>query len=191
MDGKENMILPIYTFGQPVLRQEAEEIDKDYPELEQLIKNMYETLERSEGIGLAAPQVGLPIRLVVINLDVISDDLPEYKGYIKTFINPYIEEYDETEQDVMEEGCLSLPGIHEKVKGPTRIRVTYQDEQFQEHDEWVTGYLARVMQHEFDHLDGVVFTDHLQGLRRQLTKSKLQDIRKGNFSCNYKVKVKR
>ena len=190
MDGKENMILPIYTFGQPVLRQEAEEIDKDYPELEQLIKNMYETLERSEGIGLAAPQVGLPIRLVVINLDVISDDLPEYKGYIKTFINPYIEEYDETEQDVMEEGCLSLPGIHEKVKRPTRIRVTYQDEQFQEHDEWVTGYLARVMQHEFDHLDGVVFTDHLQGLRRQLTKSKLQDIRKGNFSCNYKVKVK-
>lgn len=191
MDGKENMILPIYTFGQPVLRQEAEEIDKDYPELEQLIKNMYETLERSEGIGLAAPQVGLPIRLVVINLDVISNDLPEYKGYIKTFINPYIEEYDETEQDVMEEGCLSLPGIHEKVKRPTRIRVTYQDEQFQEHDEWVTGYLARVMQHEFDHLDGVVFTDHLQGLRRQLTKSKLQDIRKGNFSCNYKVKVKR
>ena len=191
MDGKENMILPIYTFGQPVLRQEAEEIDKDYPELEQLIKNMYETLERIEGIGLAAPQVGLPIRLVVINLDVISNDLPEYKGYIKTFINPYIEEYDETEQDVMEEGCLSLPGIHEKVKRPTRIRVTYQDEQFQEHDEWVTGYLARVMQHEFDHLDGVVFTDHLQGLSRQLTKSKLQDIRKGNFSCNYKVKVKR
>ena len=185
------MILPIYTFGQPVLRQEAEEIDENYPELEQLIRNMYETLERSEGIGLAAPQVGLPIRLVVINLDVISEDLPEYKGYIKTFINPYIEEYDETETDVMEEGCLSLPGIHEKVKRPTRIRVTYQDEQFQEHDEWVSGYLARVMQHEFDHLDGVVFTDHLQGLRRQLTKSKLQDIRKGNFSCNYKVKVKR
>ncbi len=185
------MILPIYTFGQPVLRQEAEEIDKDYPELEQLIKNMYETLERSEGIGLAAPQVGLPIRLVVINLDVISEDLPEYKDYIKTFINPHIEEYDETEQDIVEEGCLSLPGIHEKVKRPTRIRVTYQDEQFQKHDEWVTGYLARVMQHEFDHLDGVVFTDHLQGLRRQLTKSKLQDIRKGNFSCSYKVKVKR
>ena len=184
------MILPIYTFGQPVLRQEAEEIDKNYPELEQLIRNMYETLERSEGIGLAAPQVGLPIRLAVINLDVISEDMPEYKGYIKTFINPYIEEYDETEMDVSEEGCLSLPGIHEKVKRPKRIRVTYQDEQFQEHDEWVEGYLARVMQHEFDHLDGVVFTDHLQGLRRQLTNPKLQDIRKGKFSCNYKVKVK-
>jgi peptide deformylase len=185
------MILPIYTFGQPVLRQEAEEIDKDYPELQQLIKDMYETLERSEGIGLAAPQVGLPIRLAIINLDVISEDLPEYKGYIKTFINPYIEEYDETEEDVMEEGCLSLPGIHEKVKRPTRIRVTYQDEQFREHDEWVDGYLARVMQHEFDHLDGRVFTDHLKGLRKQLTNPKLQDIRKGKFVCGYKVKVKR
>lgn len=185
------MILPIYTFGQPVLRQEAEEIDKDYPELEQLIKDMYETLERSEGIGLAAPQVGLPIRLAIINLDVISEDLPEYKGYVKTFINPNIEEYDETEEDVMEEGCLSLPGIHEKVKRPTRIRVTYQDEQFQEHDEWVDGYLARVMQHEFDHLDGRVFTDHLKGLRKQLTNPKLQDIRRGKFSCGYKVKVKR
>ena len=185
------MILPIYTFGQPVLRQEAEEIDKDYPELQQLIKDMYETLERSEGIGLAAPQVGLPIRLAIINLDVISEDLPEYKGYIKTFINPYIEEYDETEEDVMEEGCLSLPGIHEKVKRPTRIRVTYQDEQFQEHDEWVDGYLARVMQHEFDHLDGRVFTDHLKGLRKKLTNPNLQDIRKGKFVCGYKVKVKR
>ena len=185
------MILPIYTYGQSVLRQEAEEIDKDYPGLQQLIQDMYETLERSEGIGLAAPQVGLPIRLAIINLDVISEDMPQYKGYVQTFINPYIEEYDETETDTSEEGCLSLPGIHEKVKRPTRIRVTYQDEQFQEHDEWVEGYLARVMQHEFDHLDGVVFTDHLRGLRRQLTTPKLQDIRKGKFSCNYKVKVKR
>ena len=184
------MILPIYTYGQPVLRQEAEKIDKDYPDLQQLIQNMYETLEQSEGIGLAAPQVGLPIRLAIINLDVISEDMPEYIGYVRTFINPYIEEYDDTETDVSEEGCLSLPGIHEKVRRPTRIRVTYQDEQFQKHDEWVDGYLARVMQHEFDHLDGVVFTDHLQGLRRQLTKPRLQDIRKGKFSCNYEVKVK-
>ena len=184
------MVLPIYTYGQPVLRQEAEEIDKDYPELEQLIKDMYDTLERSEGIGLAAPQIGRPIRLAIINLDVISEDMPEYKGYIKTFINPYIEEYDETETEVMSEGCLSLPGIHEGVKRPTRIRVSYLDEQFQEHDEWVDGYLARVMQHEFDHLDGVVFTDHLRGLRRQLTNPKLQDLKKGRFSCNYKVKWK-
>ena len=185
------MILPIYIYGQPVLRKVAEDIDKDYPDLKQLIQDMYDTLDKSEGIGLAAPQVGLNIRLVVINLDLISEDFPEYKGYIHTFINPYIEEYDETETDTMEEGCLSLPGVHESVKRPTRIRVTYLDENFREHDEWVTGYLARVMQHEFDHLDGVVFTDHLTGLRKQLTKAKLQQIIKGKFSCSYKVKVKR
>ncbi len=185
------MILPIYTYGQPVLRKVAEDIDSSYPELDKLIQDMYETLERSEGIGLAAPQVGLSIRLVVINLDVISDDMPEYKGYIHAFINPYIEELDDTETVSQEEGCLSIPGIHESVKRPTRVRVSYLDEQFQPHDEWVDGFLARVMQHEFDHLDGVVFTDHLLGLRRQLTRSKLQAIAKGRFSCNYKVKVRR
>lgn len=185
------MILPIYTYGQPVLRKEAEEITPDYPELKQLIQDMYETLERSEGIGLAAPQIGLSIRLVVINLDVISDDMPEYKGYIHTFINPYIEEFDDSQVESMEEGCLSLPGIHETVKRPTRIHVTYLDEDFQLHDEWVEGFLARVMQHEFDHLDGKVFTDHLTGLRKQLTRTKLQNIVKGRFTCNYKVKVKR
>lgn len=185
------MILPIYTYGQPVLRQVAKDIDQDYPELKKLIQDMYDTLDRSEGIGLAAPQIGLSIRLVVINLDLISEELPEYKGYIKTFINPYIEEVDETEIDTMEEGCLSLPGIHEKVSRPTRIRVTYMDEDFNSHDEWVDGYLARVMQHEFDHLDGMVFTDHLTGLRKQLTRSKLQSLLKGRFSCSYKVKIKR
>ncbi len=174
-----------------MLRKEAEEITPDYPELKQLIQDMYETLERSEGIGLAAPQIGLSIRLVVINLDVISDDMPEYKGYIHTFINPYIEEFDDSQVESMEEGCLSLPGIHETVKRPTRIHVTYLDEDFQLHDEWVEGFLARVMQHEFDHLDGKVFTDHLTGLRKQLTRTKLQNIVKGRFTCSYKVKVKR
>ena len=162
-----------------------------YRQLDQLIQDMYDTLDRSEGIGLAAPQVGYSIRLVVINLDIISDTMPEYKGYIRTFINPHILEYDDTETDVSEEGCLSIPGIHESVRRPTRIRVTYLDDQFQPHDEWVDGYLARVMQHEFDHLEGVVFTDHLQGLRRQMTRSKLQAILKGRFSCNYKVKLRR
>lgn len=185
------MILPIYTYGQPVLRQVAEEIDENYPQLPELIQNMWDTLAKSDGIGLAAPQVGLSIRLIVIDLSPLEEDMPEYKDFRRVYINPYIEEYDDSETDISEEGCLSLPGIHEKVRRPTRVRLTWQDEQFQEHDEWVEGYLARVMQHEFDHLDGVVFTDHLKGLRRQLTKSKLQDIREGNFSCNYKVKVKR
>ena len=184
------MILPIYTYGQPVLRRVAEDIGRDYPDLSQLIQDMYDTLERSEGIGLAAPQVGLSIRLVVINLDVISEDYPEYKGCIRTFINPHIVEVDDSETDTMEEGCLSLPGIHEKVKRPTRIHVTYLDDQFQPHDEWVVGYLARVMQHEFDHLEGHVFTDHLMGLRKQMANSRLNAIARGKFSCNYKVKVK-
>ncbi len=185
------MILPIYTFGQPVLRKMAEDITKDYPELDKLIQDMYDTLDKSEGIGLAAPQIGLAIRLVVINLDLISEDFPEYKGFIHTFINPHIVEYDDTEKDSSEEGCLSLPGIHEKVIRPTRIHVQYLDEEFNAHDEWVDGYLARVMQHEFDHLDGKVFTDHLTGLRKSLVKGKLNQLLKGNFSCAYKVKVKR
>lgn len=185
------MILPIYTLGQPVLRQVAEDITPEYPDLKQLISNMYETLEQSEGIGLAAPQIGLPIRLVIINLDLISEDLPEYKGYIHTFINPHIIEFDNTETDSMEEGCLSLPGIHEPVRRPTRIHVKYLDEEFNEHDEWVDGYLARVMQHEFDHLEGKVFVDHLSMLRKQMIKGKLSNLLKGNFRCSYKVKTKR
>lgn len=185
------MVLPIYTYGQPVLRQIAEDIDNTYPELPELIQNMWDTLARSEGIGLAAPQIGLPIRLVIIDLDVISDDMPEYRGYKHVFINPEVLEYDDSETDVSEEGCLSLPGIHEQVRRPTRIHVAYLDENWQEHDEWVTGYLARVMQHEFDHLEGEVFTDHLKGLRRQMVKSKLQDLLKGRFRCAYKVKPRK
>jgi peptide deformylase len=172
-----------------VLRKVAEDIDKDYPELEQLIQNMYDTLERSEGIGLAAPQVGLDIRLVVINLDVISDDLPEYKGFKHAYINPHILEYDDTKTEGMEEGCLSLPSIHEKVVRPTRIHVKWLDEELQPHDEWIEGYLARVMQHEFDHLDGKMFIDRVSPLRRQLISSKLKALIQGRFHCSYKTKA--
>lgn len=185
------MILPIYTYGQPVLRKVAEDIDENYPNLKGLIQDMYETLEHSEGIGLAAPQIGLDIRLVVINLDIISDDLPEYKGYIKTFINPHILEYDDTETELMEEGCLSVPGIHESVRRPTRIHVKYLDENFEEHEEWVEGYLARVMQHEFDHLEGTMFIDRLSMLRKQMIKGKLNSLLKGNFRCSYKIKLRK
>lgn len=185
------MVLPIYTYGQPVLRKVAEEIDADYPQLAELIQNMWDTLARSEGIGLAAPQVGLSIRLVVIDLDVISEDMPQYKGFKRVFINPYIEEYDDSETDISEEGCLSLPGIHEKVRRPTRIRLSWQDEEWKEHDEWIDGYLARVVQHEVDHLEGEVFTDHLKGLRKQMVKASLNDLLKGRFSCSYKVKLRK
>lgn len=173
------------------MRKVAQDIDANYPNLKELIQNMYETLEHSEGIGLAAPQIGLDIRLVVINLDVISDDLPEYKGYIKTFINPHILDYDDTNTELMEEGCLSLPGIHESVRRPTRILVKYQDENFEEHEEWVEGYLARVMQHEFDHLEGTMFIDRLSMLRKQMIKGKLNSLLKGNFRCSYKIKLRK
>lgn len=185
------MVLPIYLYGQPVLRKVAEDIGADYPQLRELIDDMLLTLDRSEGIGLAAPQVGLSIRLVVINLDVIADDYPEYKGYVHAFINPHILEYDDNESESSEEGCLSLPGIHEPVRRPARVHVRYLDEQFVQHDEWAEGYLARVMQHEFDHLEGILFIDHLSMLRKQMIKGKLSDLRKGRVSCSYKVKTRR
>lgn len=182
------MLLPIYVYGQPVLRKVAEDIAPDYPQLKELIADMWETLADSNGIGLAAPQIGKPIRLSVIDLDVISDDLPEYKGFRKVFINPHIVEYDETNTDASEEGCLSLPAIHERVVRPTRIHVQWLDEDFQPHDEWIEGYLARVMQHEFDHLDGKMFIDHISPLRKQLIKSRLRALIQGRYRCGYKTK---
>ena len=182
------MILPIYTYGMPVLRKESEDITPDYPELEQLIKDMFETMYHSDGVGLAAPQIGRNIRLVVITLDPLKDDYPEYAGFNKVYINPHILESDDTKTDSMEEGCLSLPGIHEPVRRPTRILVAYDDEQFQHHEEWVEGYLARVMQHEFDHLDAHLFVDRISPLRKQMVRSKLTQLIKGKFRCAYKVK---
>ena len=185
------MILPIYIYGQPVLRKEATDITADYPELKALIANMWETLAESEGIGLAAPQIGLPIRLSVIDLRPLAEDYPEYKDFHQTFINPHIVELDDTHMESLEEGCLSLPAIHEKVNRPTRIHVKWMDEDFKEHDEWVEGYLARVMQHEFDHLDGHLFIDRISPLRRQLIKSKLKSLTQGRYRCNYRTKAVR
>lgn len=185
------MILPIYIYGQPVLRKMADDITPDYPELKQLIANMYETLDASNGVGLAAPQIGMAIRVVVIDLDVLSDDFPEYKGFRKAFINAHILEYDEdSKKESMEEGCLSIPGISEKVNRPTRIRVKYLDEDLNEHDEWVDGYLARVMQHEFDHLEGTMFVDRVSPLRKNMIAGKLKNIIKGKFRCAYRTKIR-
>ena len=169
------MILPMYIFGQPVLRKHAEDIAPDYPDLKELISNMFETLKNAEGVGLAAPQVGLPIRVVVIDLDCISDD-----GHI-------LEESEE--QATMEEGCLSIPGIHENVKRPAKVRIEYLDENLTPHDEWVEGFVARVIQHEFDHLEGKMFVDHVSPLRKQLIKKRLVGMAKGKFSCHYKAKA--
>ena len=183
------MILPIYTYGPPVLRKVAQDITADYEGLQEFLQNMYDTLDESEGIGLAAPQVGRSVRVVVIDLDVLSDDMPQYKGFRKAFINPHIIEIDEeSDMESMEEGCLSIPGIHEKVTRHTRIHVVYRDESFEEHDEWVEGYLARVMQHEFDHLEGKMFVDHVSPLRKQLIKNKLKAIMQGRYRCAYRTK---
>ncbi len=183
------MILPIYIYGQPVLRKVAEDIPADYPNLDELIRDMFETLVESDGVGLAAPQIGKSIRVVVIDLDVLSDELPEYKDFRKAYINPHILEYDDTNTETMEEGCLSLPAIHEKVTRPTRIRVSYMDADMKPHDEWVDGYLARVMQHEFDHLEGKVFVDRISPLRKQLIKSKMRALLQGRYRCGYKTKA--
>ena len=184
------MILPIYTYGQPVLRKVAEDITPDYPELPHLIENMQETLIHADGVGLAAPQVGLPIRLVIIDLRPLAEDMPEFAEFRKTYINAHILET-EGEEEVFEEGCLSLPGIHEKVIRPTKVHVRYMDENFEEHDEWAEGYLARVMQHEFDHLEGRMFIDHISPLRRQMNKGKLKALLAGKAHCDYKVKTVR
>lgn len=184
------MILPMYIFGQPVLRKVAEDIPTDYEGLQDLINNMFETLKNAEGVGLAAPQVGLPIRVVVVDLDCISEDEPQFKGFLRTYINGHILEESE-ETDDYEEGCLSLPGIHEKVRRPRSVRIQYLDRDLQPHDEWVDGFVARVIQHEFDHLEGRVFVDHISGLRKQMIKKKLLNMAKGNFSCSYKVKANR
>lgn len=183
------MTLPIYIYGQPVLRKVAQDIPEDYPRLKELIEDMFETNTSSDGVGLAAPQIGKSIRVVVIDLDPLSDELPEYKGFRHAYINAHILEVDDSETETMEEGCLSLPGIHESVKRAKRIHVKYLDENLKPHDEWVDGYLARVMQHEFDHLDGHMFIDHLSPFRKQMIQNKLKALASGKVSCHYRVKT--
>ena len=174
------MILPVYVYGQPVLRKVAEDITPDYPDLKELIRNMFDTMHHADGVGLAAPQVGLPIRVVVVDLSAYADEKPEFKDFRKVYVNPHIIEAD-GEEISMEEGCLSLPGIHEAVKRKNRIHVKYMDENFIAYDEVVEGYLARVMQHEFDHLEGKMFIDHISALRKQMIKGKLNVMFSGAY----------
>ena len=181
------MILPIYTFGNSVLRKIAEPIDQDYPGLKDLIKNMYDTMVHAEGVGLAAPQVGIPIRLIVIDLAPLKEDNPELGDFKVTMINPELPEESENEVEY-DEGCLSIPGINETVSRPEAIKISYLDENFNEHMEVYDGYKARVVQHEYDHLEGHLFTDRIKPLRRQLIKGKLTNIVKGKASCKYKIK---
>ena len=181
------MILPIYTYGNSVLRKVAEPIETNYENLNALITNMFETMYHAEGVGLAAPQVGLTIRLLVIDLAPFKEDDPELGAFKVVMRNPQIIERS-AEEITAEEGCLSIPGIHESVSRAERIKINYFDENFVEHTDEFDTYKARVVQHEYDHLEGHLFTDHVSPIRRQLLKSKLTNIVKGKASCSYKVK---
>lgn len=184
------MIYPIVVYGSAVLRQKCEEIDQDYENLSEIIDNMWETMYHSEGIGLAAPQVDLPIRLFVIDGSAMTEDFPELEGFKQTFINAKIIEKSETTlRD--HEGCLSIPGIREEVNRPERIRIQYLDANFEPHDEVYEGFGARIIQHEYDHIEGILFTDHLSVLHRRLIKSKLTAISQGKVNVDYRIKLPR
>jgi len=182
------MIYPVVLYGHPVLRKETEEIDEDFKGLHDLIEGMFQTMYKSEGIGLAAPQIGKSIRLIVIDADPLSDEFPELTNFKRVLVNPIITEYND-DQVSLSEGCLSLPGIREEVKRPTKIKIEYEDENFVLHEEELEGFAARVVQHEYDHVEGTLFVDHLSPLKKRLLKGKLTSITKGKVDVNYRIKT--
>ncbi len=186
------MILPIYIYGQPVLRKMAQDIDpENYPALNEFIENMFETMYNADGVGLAAPQVGREDRVFVVDLSPIaSEERPEFNDFKKVFINAHIVERG-GEMVTLEEGCLSIPGVHEKVGREDEIRIKYLDEKLTPRDEVYTGYAARVIQHEHDHLDGILFVDKVSPLRKRMNKSKLANMEKGKVACEYKIRTSR
>ena len=188
------MTLPILAYGDPVLRKIGKDIDKDYPELDNLISNMFETMYKASGIGLAAPQIGLPIRLFIVDLEPFSEDedfTEEEKAVFKNFKKVFINAQMVDEQGkawAFNEGCLSIPDIREDVSRKGTIVLRYQDENFKEHTDTYDGIIARVIQHEYDHIEGILFTDKLSSLKRRLLKGKLSSITKGNISVDYKMR---
>jgi peptide deformylase len=180
------MIYPIVVYGHTILRKVATEINKDYPELNQLIEDLFETMYHSEGLGLAAPQIGKSIRIFVIDGKPAAEDEPSLADFKRAFINAHISERC-GELQPMNEGCLSIPNLREEVMRESHIRISYYDESWQYHDEVFDGYKARIIQHEYDHLDGILFTDKVNPLRRRLLKSKLTAISKGKFEASYKT----
>lgn len=190
------MILPIVAYGDPVLKKEAEEIDKDYPNLSQLIEDMFETMYEASGVGLAAPQIGRSIRMFIVDgspfaekdedeeEDPRAKDMEDFK---KVFINPIIEEELGAEWGFAE-GCLSIPKIREEVIRKEKVRMTYYDENWNFHEEEFDGYKARIIQHEYDHIEGVLFTDHLSVLKKRLLTKRLSNISQGVVNVDYKMK---
>lgn len=183
------MILPIYIYGTEVLRERTEEVTPEYEGLERLIESMFETMYQSEGVGLAAPQVGKSIRLFVIDADPMAEDYEDSKDFKRVVINPEIISCSE-ELVKMWEGCLSLPGISERVERPASITVKYFNERFEEVVETLHNFNARVFQHEYDHLEETLFTDRITPMRKSIVKGKLQKMVKGDVSAAYKVITK-
>lgn len=193
------MILPIVAYGDPVLKKEAEDISKDFPELDKLIENMFDTMYEAAGVGLAAPQIGQSIRLFIVDGSPFAEedeDNPRQEpdpraagieNFKKVFINPIIEE-EFGEEWGFKEGCLSIPKIREEVYRKEKVRLTYYDEKWNFHDEVFDGYAARIIQHEYDHIEGVLFTDHLSPIKKKLIGKKLVNISKGEVRVDYRMK---
>ena len=188
------MVLPIVAYGDPVLRKVGKEIEKDFPKLDELVENMWETMYKASGVGLAAPQIGLPIRMFLVDATPFAEDdeLTEaeqktLEGFKKVFINAEMKE--ETGKDwAFNEGCLSIPDIREDVSRKDTITITYMDESFQEHTETYDGILARIIQHEYDHIEGILFTDKLSSLKKRLLKGRLSNISKGKIEVEYRMR---
>ena len=181
------MKLPVYLYGHPVLRNISQSVTRDYPDLQKLIADMWDTMYASEGVGLAAPQIGRNDRIVVIDADPVKEAFPECDGRKLTLINPGIEILD-GEKISRAEGCLSLPGLSENVERVEHIRLRWVDENFIPHEEEISGFLARIVQHECDHLEGRLYIDHVGGIRKQLMRGKLNNIVNGKTRCDYPVK---
>ncbi len=188
------MKFPILAYGHPTLRKVAKNITPEYPELQSLIDDMFESMYESNGVGLAAPQIGKSIRLFVIDAssfteidDNLSDEEKKQLQGKKVFINAKILEETGNEW-AFNEGCLSIPGINEDVERPKKIKIEYYDRNFNKHIEEIDGILARVIQHEYDHLEGILFTDHLSSFKKRLLKRKLENISKGKVNVDYRMK---
>jgi peptide deformylase len=188
------MILPIVAYGDPVLRKKGVSITKDYPKLEELLDNMYETMYAAKGLGLAAPQIGLPIRLFIVDAspfseddDITEEERKEFENFNKVFINAQVIE-ETGDEWAFNEGCLSIPEVREDVFRQSRIVLEYEDKDFKRHKETFTGLIARVIQHEYDHTEGILFTDKLSPLKKRLIKGKLANISKGKIEIDYKMR---
>ncbi len=182
------MLLPIYAYGQPVLKKVGEDITPQYPNLQNLISNMWDTMYDAHGVGLAAPQIGQAIRLFIIDtVQLEKDENPGFVGFKKVFINAH--KVEETgEKWSYEEGCLSVPDIRGEVLRKPILKLRYLDENFVEHTETFDGVNARVVQHEYDHIDGILFTDHMNAIKRTLIRNKLENIRRGKVKAEYRMK---